>query len=245
MYIGLSGCRGIMIKNTSLSQDNTVYGYYENNQIIIEKGQYDDIKEIRDKHEKEYKRTDKKLDYPFFIILIMMIMVCIFSFWFYSFLIALSILVFCIISYFPMNVIMVACIGSYQDKKIFHQFKRFHGAEHAVVKLMSDQKELNLETIKKESIYDNECGTVYSLEFIILALIICFLIQHILIWGFFKCLMLLLGVIIVLFINIFNPYNPFQYIQKMVVEKPNDKDYILALSVAQSLKKQEEVNYNG
>lgn len=149
MYIGISGSQGIMLRNTSISHDFTIYGYYEDDEIMIKKGQYDDIKKIRNQHEKEYKRTDRKLNYPFFILLILMLLVCIFSFMFLSFLKAFSILTFCIISYFPMNVIMVAYIGYYQDKNILHQFRRFHGAEHSAVKLLNDKKDLNLENIKK------------------------------------------------------------------------------------------------
>ena len=54
--------------------------------------------------------------------------------------------------------------------------------------------------------------------------------------GFIKSIGIIIGTIILLFINIFNPYNPYKILQRNVVTRPSEREYVLGLELIKKLK---------
>jgi hypothetical protein len=54
--------------------------------------------------------------------------------------------------------------------------------------------------------------------------------------GFIKSIGILLATVIVLLVNVFNPYNPYKILQKNVVSKPTEREYTLGLELIKTLK---------
>ena len=52
--------------------------------------------------------------------------------------------------------------------------------------------------------------------------------------GLLKAFVILLITVILLFINIFNPYNPFKLLQKPTIEQPSDKEYLLVIELVKN-----------
>ena len=50
-----------------------------------------------------------------------------------------------------------------------------------------------------------------------------------------KALGILLGLVVLLVVNIFNPYNPYLLLQRPVVARPGEREYVLALAIAERL----------
>ena len=57
--------------------------------------------------------------------------------------------------------------------------------------------------------------------------------------GLLKSMGILLGTIVLLLINIFNPYNPYLLLQKPVVSKPDERTYELGLAICERLREME------
>ena len=123
----------------------------------------------------------------------------------------------------------------YKEKEYKQLADRYHGCEHAALKLLSSNKEHTLINLKKMSIYDSECGTAYCAYalFIIVELVVLIGVFDDL--GVIKIIGILAVTIVLLFINIFNPLNPFLLLQRRVVAKPSEKEYLLAIAVINRL----------
>lgn len=235
MYGGFSGAKGFMLYDTSKKETNAVYGFYENNQIVIKTGKLEDLKKQKDQDDEPYKRKDgltTKIIIGFFL---MMLTLVVLSFFLGSFLFFLSTLVFCIGSYFSFMIIILAWINTYDDEETFKQFRRYHATEHASIKLLGSRNEISIEHLKEQSFYESECGTAYAGYWIVLMLVLAILIFNIMNIGILKLIIYLCLTIILLFINVFNPYNPFKLLQYNVVQKPTDKEYALAMEIIKVL----------
>lgn len=225
---GFSNCEGIMIYDTV--KDKAIFGYYYDNIIQIEEGNIKDIKDKFSKYKETYERKDGLEDKIVISIAILYLCIVILSLFLFPFLLFLSILVFCLGSYFPFIVIIFANINTYINVEKNKQAKRYHACEHAIIHII-DQDDVTLEDLKKSSIYDAECGNVYCGYFLFLLIVICYLIINIFTIGLLKSFLIVLGTILLLFINLFNPFNPFLSMQKPTIEQPTDKDYLLALEL--------------
>ena len=54
--------------------------------------------------------------------------------------------------------------------------------------------------------------------------------------GFLKSIGIIVGTIVMLFINVFNPYNPYKILQRNVVTRPTEREYVLGLELIRNLK---------
>ena len=80
---------------------------------------------------------------------------------------------------------------------------------------------LTLQNLLASPIYDAECGTGYAGYFLTLTVEI----------GFLKAMGILLITIVVLFILIFIPWNPYKRLQYPAVAQPGEKEYELGMAV--------------
>ena len=132
-------------------------------------------------------------------------------------------------------VVVFGWIPSYEPRA-FQEFRKIHGAEHRVVKLLGKNKELTLEEMNKVSHIHPECGTAYSGMWFVFVSVFSYCLYHISslgimrLFGYSGLTLLLLG------LNLFNPYNPFKFLQYPAVTKPTEKEMILAIETAKSLK---------
>ena len=232
---GFSGCKGIILYNTEKEGDNAVYGYYEGDELLIEKGSLEDMKALQKESEKGCKKKDKwvvsfVLSYSFLMIAALIFILVTMPFRWFA-----AALIFCIFSYLPGVVLSLLLRMNYTSKELFDQFCRYHGAEHAAVQLMGKKGELTIEKLKKKTIYDSECGTAYSCYFIVIGAVAAALIINIAAVGILKALLILVGVIILLIINMFNPLNPFLLPQLRVVKRPGDREYELVMTIVKAL----------
>ena len=241
MIRGISGVKGILLYETKLDEDNNaVYGYYEDNELNIIKGAYEELRYLQREHDYPYEKENNIMHILMLGQLIVSVIFIILSIIYLPLSYIIATIFFCIATYFPIIGLIYAMIPMYNDKEVMEQFKRFHGAEHAVGLHIDFEKELTIDSIQKEKYFDGECGTAYAQSAIVLTLVICFIIINFINLGFLKSIFMIFITIFILILNIFNRYNPFFLIQSCVVSKPTDKEYILALEIGRTLK--EELN---
>lgn len=227
MLVGNSSCQGILIHDTSIEGNNALYGYYKDDEIIIVEEEYKELQKQQKNDENIYLKQ-KYLDKILYRLFFMMILLCIISYLVCSFQWFIGILFFCICGYFPLLVLCYANINKYKNNIAYHQMRRYHGCEHALVKCIS-RHNYTLEKLKASSIYDSGCGTVYSGTFLLIIIYISFMIiTQVSLLSILKNTAI---VFVILFFNLFNPLNPFKLFQYRAVEKPTDKEYTLALKM--------------
>lgn len=234
MIGGVSSCQGILVYDTSKEENNAVYGYYEDGEIVLIEGIYEELRKKQKEAEKIYKKQNHLDDKILYGLFILMLSLCIISFFICSFQIFLGILFFCVLGFFPILVLCYAQVNMYDHDECYHQMRKYHGCEHAIVRCINHQQECTLDKLKKTSIYDSECGTVYSGTILLVIIYISLMMMnHV---SLLIILRNVIVVIIVLFINLFNPYNPFKLFQYRAVEKPTDKEYLLGIEMIKKMK---------
>lgn len=232
MYGGNSGCYGMVIYDTKT--DRAVYGYYEEEAIVLKTGSRQEMMDVKNSHESAVEKENRKEHRIMGLLLLTMVLVCVLAAVFGTGRSLIAALVFCLISYFPLLIIAFANIGMYKDLKCREAFRRFHGCEHTLIHNLSKGREITQERLRKTSIYDSECGTAYSGYVAVIAAELAILI---LLWpGLLKSALILVATVVLLLINIFNPMNPFLLLQKPVVSRPADREYQLAIAIAEKLK---------
>lgn len=237
MYGGSSGCYGIVLYNTDIKGDNAVYGYYKGEEICLETGTAEAmkaLKESRDKGETRASNTGKSLVIMFLVYMAAVIT----GFILFPLRLALALLLFCAVSYFPLLVIINARRGVYKDAVLREQFRRYHGCEHAAMNALTHKKPAAMETFLKPQIYDTECGTAYSGYAVAVAVELALLVSF---WpGLLKAagLLLLTGIAIVVMILV-PRINPFTLLQHPVVLPPTEKEYLLAIEMMKKLRELE------
>ena len=245
MLGGFSSSKGILIYDSSFSTPNAVFGYYENDEIKIIKGNLDELKKNRHYKDQELNKDTSiitKIVLLVFVIYAIFLFYSLFNFSLHQF---ITRLFFCVTSYFPVLVLIIANINTYKDKHMFHQYRKYHACEHAAIYLISKKIEPTLEQLKKTPIFDDECGTVWCGNFLILSIITTYLIQQIFNFGVLKTVAIFIISVIVLILNFFNPYNPLKLFQVNVIEKPTNKEYLLGLELIKEFKKiKEKTNEN-
>ena len=237
MYAGNSGCYGIMLFNTKIDGVNAVYGYYKDERICIETGTVEEMRTLKSDQETDVQRKSNtgRLMVKLFLVYLM---VSVTGFVVLPLKITFALLVFCVISWFPLLVIMRANSGLYADSELEEQFCRFHGCEHAAMHVMAKGKLAVMESFDKPRIYDPECGTVYSGYAVTLALELALLIIF---WpGLLKAAGVLVLTLIIFVVMILNPrINPFTILQRPVVLPPTEKEYMLVIEIMKKLRELE------
>ena len=239
---GFSGCCGIMLYETAKEGENGVYGYYENGDIVLKTGDHKELRKFKQKQEEPYKCTDKKDDKAvFFLMFIMLAFVaavfflCPLRYFFGSLVLAAA-------AYMPILVLWFANMNTYDSEETRQQFRRFHGCEHALLSCFvhgkNDSKRVyELEDLRNASYYDPECGTVYCGYALLLLAVITIMVLNFSSLGLLKFIGILAGSVILLFINLFNPLNPFKLLQKPAVAQPTDYEYELGLAVIKEFRR--------
>ena len=235
MYGGNSGCFGIVVYNTDIKGNNAVYGYYIEDEMHFETGTREDMREFRDRQEKEQSvkagKTGKRLVVMFFVYLAFVIA----GFVAMPLRCAFALMVFCVLSYIPVMIIFEANDRLFKEDSMQEAFCRHHGVEHAVISALTDGKDCTMEVLQNERIYDPECGTAYAGYAVTIAFVLAMLIVF---WpGVLKALLVLLATAAVLLVMILKPaINPFTLIQHKVVKRPTQREYQLGLEIMKKVK---------
>ena len=232
MYGGNSGCYGIVIFDTK--KDKAIYGYYEEERIVLKSGTREEMKEFKSLHEGGAKKQKKKEHRIMGWLLLVMVLAVILTILMGTGRAIAAVLLFCVIAYMPLLVIFFANVGLYEDEADREAFRRYHGSEHALVYNLSKDREITLENLKRSPYYDAECGTAYSGYMVLLAaeLAVLILIGP----GLLRSILILAATLVLLLINVFNPLNPFLLLQKQVVARPSDREYSLAAAIGTKMK---------
>lgn len=235
MLEGQSGWKGIMIHDKGKGKNIACYGYYENEEMILQIGTYEEMLDKLQKDERAGRRKDNR------IVLLMLgellglgfVMAAAFSrLVFQQF---IGVLIFCVLSAFPIFILLYSSVNAYDSRGKFHAFRKHHGAEHTVVSAWYSKKALTVDSLKQQSIYDNECGTVYNGSMVVLAAVVGWVAANIIGIGLLRGAGMVLGTVIVLYILLLVPFNPLKLLQSHVVERPGDRDYELALAVIKKI----------
>jgi len=238
MYGGFSGSQGMIIYNTKKSGDNGVYGYYEHDEIVLVQGEYRALREQQKTREEAYKREDDPLLKYVVLLFLLDCIAIVLAFVFEPFRIGAAVTVFAIGSFFPVLIIGYARMMDYRTMELHEQFRRFHGCEHQTVSWLTKHEKgerSTMETLMEQPFYDSECGTAYAGYLLTVSLVLAVVIANITTLGLLRALGILLGLVALLVINIFNPYNPYLLLQKSVVARPEEREYVLALAIAERL----------
>lgn len=259
MYVGHSSSRGILIGDTARPAPNAVYGYYqetaaaEEEKIVLETGEFKALLTRQDAHEKTDLREEGgaiSAVVRVFGVMGLMLALCVIIWILFGVRNFLAALTFSVLAYFPLMVILYARQNHYRCETLFQQFRRHHGCEHAMVKLLSKNRNvhsgmpddaektgdyasdwLTLQNLKTSPIYDAECGTVHAGYFLTLAAEIGLLLSDLVNLGVLRSLAVLAGTAVILLTLIFIPWNPYKRLQYPAVVQPEEKDYVLGLAI--------------
>lgn len=238
MIVGASDCSGIIFYDSAIEGKNGVYAYYEDDEIQTIEGNSRELLEFRKEKEKALKKDNSVYDKPMLFILIFMIaVVVVTSIFTTGILPVIGAILFAIGGYMPILIIYMATRNDYLSDEDFRQFRRYHGAEHTMVNHNYVQENnWSLEEVRKASMYDPECGTAYAQMFLLVTALAAVIVANIGSVGLIRGFGILLAVIVVLLLNMwFNPHNPFTILQHLVVEKPGDRELLLAMACYKQL----------
>lgn len=233
MVNGNSTCSGIVFYDTAIEGKNGVYSYYENDEIQIIEGSHRELIDLRKAKEKELRKNSSVYDKPMLCILLFMVGIVIVTAKLTTGIMpVIGALLFAVGGYMPVFIIYMATHNEYLTQEAFRQYRRYHGAEHTVVNYSQlNDNSWRLEEVRKASMYEAECGTAYAQMLLLVIAAAAVIAANIGSIGILKGLGILLAVIVVLFLNIlFNPYNPFILLQRLVVETPGDRELLLAIA---------------
>lgn len=234
MQGGLSSCHGVLLYDTT--KNIAIYGYYENDEIIILDGTYQELAKIRANYNNKYTANDAIKNTILIWLVIIMLVSLILSwviFDFYTFIVCIG---FWFISFMPILSLSYTWRGLYNTAENNHLFKRYHALEHQMLNLIDQEKEINLNNLKQMSIYEKECGNVYSGTLLVFSTICTCILLNIGFIGIFKALGYIVIVFMILFLNLLNPYNPLILLQKNMIEKPTECEYLLAIEMLKKAK---------
>lgn len=233
MIGGFSGAKGILLYETQ--KDKAAYGYYENEQIVVKVGTIKEMKELQKSDNEQYRNNSHSHDYVVWGLMLIMLLVVIVAYFLKGLWLAFCLLIFCVLSYMSFIVVIFGWIPSYEPQA-FQRFRKIHGAEHRVVKLMGKNKELTIAEMEKVSHIHPECGTAYSGMWFVFVSVFSYCLYHIFSLGIMRFLGYCGLTILLLGLNLFNPYTPFQFLQYPAVTKPTKKEMLLAIQTAKALR---------
>ena len=231
MLGGASGCKGIVIYDTDLTEKNSVFGYYEGDKIVVEVGEMSELLKLKDEKDHEFDRKDKTPEKIVVFLLLAVVVLSIAAFIKLSFFKAIFVTAILVFSYNPILRAWFTHINLYDSKEHWKQFKRQHGCEHKIINVFMKGKGTGLEDLKAASIFHTECGsmyTTYNLIFLVLLAIVGLNIASI---GIIRGLLILLGMGILMLVNIIKQLHIFDFFQRNVVAEPTEREYALALEM--------------
>lgn len=229
LFIGESSSVGIVFFDTAKHGENAVFCRFEGENPIIESGEKSALlkkmKELDSSNQSE-KHTFKIMGAELLFLVLFVAAVQIFIGGFFP---VFGAVIFALIAAFPILVLIFACRNTYKSENFHEAFRSFHGAEHMVVAYaLKKPSEFVFSEAKKFSPYHKECGTVYSASVLVFAAVLGIFFALIPKIGFLWFLGAFLLCPVLLFINLFNPYNPLMLFQRNVVKKPDEKTLFLA-----------------
>lgn len=239
MIGGQSSSVGVVLYDTDKTGCNAVFCSFKDGHSVVEAGEKDSLikKMTALDNKNKYEKNDPF--YKFMLIVFIALAVFIAAIWIFigGFFPVLGAVIFSAIGYIPILSFVSSARKSYLNEEDFHRFRRFHGAEHMAVNYLSDEKrELDFSAIKKESIYHNECGSVYFSSLLVFSAVFGTAFGFIPEIGFWKFILIAVISALILFLNLFNPLNPLKYSQHNLVEKPEEKEIFLIYGGAKILK---------
>lgn len=238
MYGGQSGSQGFLIYKKKKTYEKAVYGYYEEDEMILLEGTLDEMTAIKAEKDAQYRNQNDKLKHVMVITFFVMLIMVITAFVAGTFLQGFAGLIFAVGGYMPLMIIYQSRQNEYASEELFQQFRRYHGCEHAAISWLTKyagKEEVTIEKLKKTSIYDPECGTAYSGYGLTLSFVIAVLTANLMTIGLLKALGIAVLTFVLLILNIFNPYNPYKLLQRPVVVIPTDREYVLGVEMMKKL----------
>jgi len=144
---------------------------------------------------------------------------------------------FALVAAIPLIALWTTTTNPYPDEATFAQFKRHHGAEHAIISnAREDHPDWSLDHLRTLPIIDGECGSLYMSALAIWAAVLGIAVANIAALGLLKALGIALGAAVALLLNNwFNPHNPLRAIQRRMVDRPTDAELELASAGRQEL----------
>lgn len=197
----------------------------------IEEGNHEELRALQKKHNDSCEGAEDshyKLVFGWMGILLLFVVAVFFT---QPLPLCIGAVVFAIGIYFPVIVLCLANENPYVDEETHQQFRRLHGCEHAMMQVLSKEEEATLENLKRKSILNAECGTVYCGYAIMLVTILALVIANIAALGILKSLCIVGATIVLIVICIFLPYNPFMVLQKPAVANPTEREYVLGVAI--------------
>jgi len=233
---GESTAAGTVLYDTDKAAENAVFCRFEEGKPVIESGKKADLinrMKAFDEKPKEKDTFFKMLGIEILVFIVIIVIVLVFIGGFFP---VFGAVLFMLLGWFPCLVLIYGRKKLYKNPKDFEVFRSFHGAEHMAVKYMAkNPKEQDFCEYSKLSPFHRECGTVYAASFLILSGITGILFGFIPEIGFFRFLGGILLSALLLFFNLFNPYNPLMIFQRAVVKKPDEETALLVFRGIQKL----------
>lgn len=228
---GQSTSVGIVFYDTEKEGDNAVFCSFENGVPKVESGEKTALLEKMKKLDKENSREKhgvlKMLGVEILVFAAIIAAVRIFIGGFFP---VFGTFIFALGAWFPILVLIFAMENMYAEKEDAERFRSFHGAEHMLMTYTSkDKREPDFCGIEKISPLHKECGTVYAASGVVLSAVGGILFGLIPQIGFLWFLGGIIITLVLLFANLFNPYNPLMLFQLPAVRKPDEKTLALAV----------------
>ncbi len=231
MLGGESSAVGIVFYDTEKKKENAVFCFYKGSEPFFKIGNKSELFKEMQKLDEPAKSEPTGKIFKLLASELLVFILIIAAIWIFigGFFPVFGAFLFSVLAYFPVLVLIYAVKSLYPEKENLEQFKRFHGAEHIAVGFYLENKKIpTLEDFKNSSPYHNECGTVYAASAVIFFAVLGAAFGLITKIGFLWFLGIVLITAILLFLNLFNPFNPLTFFQRYTVQIPSEKEIILA-----------------
>lgn len=221
-----------MFGDPSLEGDNAVYCWRKQGEIQTLVGPYDHVHEIFRAEQKADQSESEKDPHGRLMLKLLAAAVALIAA--AAMLLdgapVVGTLVFAVVAWFPAFVLFDTKHHDYETDEMFEQFRRYHGAEHAVV-IARKKNEASWEgdDLTRMPYLENECGTVYMATLLVWALISGITIALFPHLGLMKTAGIIFAAMVLLLLNLwFNPANPLRRAQLRVVARPGAAELELA-----------------
>ena len=237
MLHGRSSQRGILFADTDVEGENAVYCCYQGDRIECLSGTFEDLKELFQSEKDADKAPDfsKRITRIVLGVLAFMVAVVVLAALFGgSAHAAAGAALFAAAGAFPLISFAVSSTHGFISDEVFSQFKRNHGAEHAVWGYRRKHgappaADCLIEELRACSHLDPECGTVYMASLLLWAAIAGVAVANLPALGVLKTAGVLVGAAVLLVLNTWlNPLNPLRLAQLHMVAKPGDRELLMA-----------------
>lgn len=231
---GQASSVGFVLYDTDLnSEQNAVFGKIDDGKNIIELGNKDVLINKMKEEDSVNSSGDTATKITLILFALYIILLVLLLFKYQNLAQLFSGIVFLIGSYFPLLGLILMVIRQYKNDEDMAQMRRYHACEHKAINM--GEKENTLENMRKASMYEAECGTVYFGYGLFYVTCLSIAILNFSSLGFIKLLIIMAVLAAVLFINVFNPLNPFKILQKPMIAIPQDAELMLGLEMRNRL----------